>query len=117
LFAPGGKFGKEVLSSPASDIRYVLTARFHDLEIGVVNPDSSLEIALTLFDFFRRYVKDVGVEFVFLLLPYIENVVLRNFIGGEHERQTMLNIVHVFFRHGNALEGRLWGKNNLLGAF
>jgi hypothetical protein len=39
------------------------------------------------------------VQFVFLLLPHIENLILGNLVTGEHEGQPMPDIINVFRRH------------------
>src|SRR5437763_16046192 len=51
-----------------------------------------------------------------MLLPHVENLILGNFIGGEHERQQVLDIVEVFLAHADAYQRSLGSKENPLDA-
>src|SRR3954463_9265742 len=56
------------------------------------------------------------MQFVFLLLTHIENVILGYFFGGEHKRQQVPDVLQVLRRHTDAavIKGVLWRKYDIL---
>jgi len=58
------------------------------------------------------------VQLVFGLLPDIKNVVLRNFVDGEHKRQPVAEVLHVALvkRQPSLLQARLRRENHILDA-
>ena len=85
------KLGNRVLLCPFSccNIGYRLAVGLHDLEIVIVHPDASLKITLLAYDFLGGNVKDVAVQFVFLLLSHVEMLYSRNLVAGQHEGQAV----------------------------
>src|SRR5204862_4872158 len=81
-----------------------------NLEIMVVDPDPSLEIALLAEDLFGSNIKHVGVQLVLLLLADIQDVVIPNLIRSEHKRQAILDVIQIFLSHPNTNQCRLWGE-------
>src|ERR1700722_459210 len=53
--------------------------------------------------------KDVSVQVVNMLLSGINQVVLRQFLGGQHERHERADIVHIFLRQLDAAQSILLG--------
>src|SRR5258708_38627925 len=91
---------------------------FHDLEIGLVHPDASLEVALLSDDCFWSDIEDVAVQLIFLLLADIKDVVFRNLSGGKHKRKAITEILHVTLieRQPALLQRGLRRKNHMLDA-
>src|SRR5579864_9263642 len=93
LLAPGGELGEEIFlvsplldfvaGAPVADVGNGLAVGLNDLKIVIVDPHTSLKIALLAFNLLRRYIKDVAVQLVFILLPNIEDVVFRKILGGQ----------------------------------
>ena len=80
----------------AADIGHGFAIGFHDLEVVIINPDPALEVTLFAFDFLRRDVKDVAMQFVFLLLADVEDVVFGQIFCGKDEGQLVADVFHVF---------------------
>src|ERR1035438_4261887 len=95
LLPPGGELGKEILlvAMFLPNVGDGLAIGLHNLEIVIVDPDAPLEVALLAFDLFGRDVEDVAIQFVFLLLSRVEDVVVRQVFGSQHERQAMPDIL------------------------
>ena len=122
LLPPGGELGIEMfflaLLFCVTNFRNGLAIGLHDLEIMVVDPDPALEIAFLANDLFGSDVEDVAMQFVFLLLADVEDVVFRNFLAGEHKGQAVADILNVAFieRQAALFEGRLRGEHHVLDA-
>src|SRR5438552_997895 len=87
LLAPGSELGKKILLSfLLANVRDGFAEGFHDLKIAVIDPDAALKIALLADDFLGSNVENIAMQFVLLLLADIENLIFRDFVGGEHER-------------------------------
>jgi hypothetical protein len=82
----------------------------------IVDPDPALKVTFLAFDFFGSDIEDKAVQFIFLLLAYVENVVFRQVCGGEHERQFVADILHVFPGHENFREAGLRRKYHVFDA-
>ena len=114
LLAPGGELGEEIFlisplfdfvaGVPIADVRNGLAVGLNDLKIVIVDPHTSLKIALLAFNLLRRDIEDVAMQFVFLLLPNIEDVVFRKVLGGQDEWQAVANVGEIFLRHVNLLQ-------------
>jgi len=80
LLTPCSELGEEVFPLLAASFRDCLSVGFYNLEILTINPNPSLKIAQLLVDLLWGDVKHITVELVFLLLSYVENVVLSHVI-------------------------------------
>ena len=118
LLPPGGELGKEILLVAVflPNVGDGLAIGLHNLEIVIVDPDASLEVALLAFDLFGCDVEDVAIQFVFLLLAGVDDVVFRQVFGSQHERQAMSDIFEIFLRHKNLGQTRLRRKHHVLDA-
>ena len=85
-----------------------------DLEVLLVDPDLALEVALVLLEDLGAGGEDVGVELVDLLAAEVFDVVLGEVVGGEDERQAVLDVVEVGWGHHDALEGVLGCEDDVL---
>src|SRR5579863_7850662 len=54
------------------NVRHVLAAGLHDLEIVIVNPYAPLKITLVLFDTLRRDIKDISINLIHVLRSRIQ---------------------------------------------
>src|ERR1700685_1962498 len=98
LFPPGREFGKKVFVAFLLldiEVGYSLAVGLHDLEIVIVYPDASLKIPLLTFDLLGRNVEHIATQFIFLLLARVNDLVFRNLVAGQYERQSVLNIVEI----------------------
>ena len=99
-----------------ADVGDGLPVSLDDLEVPIVHPHPALEIALLADNLFGRDVEDVAVQIVFLLLAHVEQVVLRQFLRGQHERQPMPDVVKVLLRHEDLGQVGLGRKHHVLDA-
>src|ERR1700687_2035351 len=89
LLPPGSELREKILLASffPANIRNRLAVSLHDLEIVVIDPDSSLKIALLAYDLFGRKIEHIAMQLVLLLLPHVKNLIFRNFVAGKHEGQ------------------------------
>ena len=99
-----------------ADVGHSLAIGFYDLEIVVVDPDASLEVAFLAFDFFGRDVEYVALQFVFFLLAHVEDVVFGKIFLCQHERQAVADILEILLRHENLGETGLRREYHVLDA-
>ena len=126
LLAPGGELGEEIfLISPLlnfvagasiANVGNGLAVGLNDLKVVIVDPHTSLKIALLAFNFLRRDIEDVAMQFVFLLLADIEDVVFGKILGGQNKWQAVADVGEILLRHVNLLQARLGRKHDVLDA-
>src|SRR5579864_7919252 len=126
LLAPGGELGEEIFlvsplfdfiaGAPIADVGNGLSVGLNNLKIVIVDPYAPLEISLLAFNLLGRDIEDVAVQFVFLLLANIEDVVFRKILGGQDEWKAVANVGEIFLRHVNLLQARLGRKDDVLDA-
>ena len=95
-------------------LRNKLSFALHDLEIAIIQPNAALKIAVLTYHFLRCDIKDITVQFIFLLLPYVKQVVLTDFVDPQGELIPILKLIHVTGAHVNPGERVLRGKNYIL---
>src|SRR5665213_2139306 len=84
-----------------------------DLEVLLVNPDTTLKIALSFFEDLGTCAEDVGVDLVDMLTAEVGNVVLGQVFGGENKGQSVLDVLKVGGRHHHAFKRVLRGEDNV----
>ena len=108
MLAVGSETRKEVFVFAAAQIGDRFAVRLHDLEIVVVDPNAAFKASMILVDLLRRNVEDVCLQLVLALLSDVENVVVGNLIGREHEGHDVLQVIGIFVSHRDARQRRGW---------
>ena len=88
----------------------------HNLKVFLVDPELALEVPLALDQHFGTGLKDVRVQFIYVLLAQVGDVVLGQVRGGQDKRQPVLNIVEVGLAHHDAGQRVLRSKNDVFRA-
>src|SRR5215831_2919535 len=97
LFPVGYEGGTQVfvrvfLLLGGDDLGHGFAAALDDLKVAHVHPKASLKVATAFFYGLGRDVKNVGVDFVDVLLAYIKKVVLGNVFRRQDERHHVAEV-------------------------
>src|SRR5215472_7664462 len=121
LFAVGYKGGTKVfvrvfLLLGGDNLGNGLAAALDDLKVAHVHPKASLKVAMAFFYGLGRDVKNIGVDFVDVLLAYIKKVVLGNVFRRQDERHHVAKVFVVRGRQRDLLQSALRRKLHILDA-
>ena len=78
-----------------------LTVRFDNLQIAVVDPDLSFEVALVGHQLFRLHGEGIAADFVQFFASQVGDVVVANFRGRKHERLHIPQILFILRRQND----------------
>src|SRR5215469_1381036 len=121
LFAVGYKGGTKVfvrvfLLLGGDNLGHGFAAALDDLKVAHVHPKASLKVAMAFFYGLGRDVKNVGVDFVDVLLAYVKKVVLGNIFRGQDERHHVAEVFVVGGGQRDLLQSALRRKLHILDA-
>src|SRR5580704_6300696 len=105
IFAKGFETRVKMFRVFLFDIRNGFSVRLDNSHIFLVHPNAPLEIALILLDLLWADVKNVGVDFIELLLTDIFYVVLGKLVGGQNKRLNVLQVFLVLLIEADTLKG------------
>src|SRR5882724_7269335 len=102
LFTPGGELREQILIALVVYLWNGLAVGFYDLEVVIIDPYAALKVPLFFFNLLGGDIEHVTVKFILLLLAYIKDVVLINFVRSKNKWQPVFDIVEISRSHADS---------------